>query len=50
MIDDEYYASAQMALNPDGTKKQKAGPKNYNSPVQLREMGLSQQMVPNQMK
>ena len=26
------------------------GKNNYHSPVQLRELGLSQQMVPNQMK
>ena len=26
------------------------GKSNYHSPVHLREMGLSQQMVPNQMK
>ena len=48
MIDDEYYPSAQVAMYHDGMgKHRKAGSNNYNSPAQLREMGLSQQMVPN---
>jgi hypothetical protein len=53
MIDDEY--AQIIPLNNDGTnklnKKAVVGHKdNYNSPLQLREMGHSQQMVPNQMK
>ena len=62
MIDDEYaqmvlplhqnnHHAAGMLPNQGG-KKTVAGHKNQYSPgpVQLREMGLSQQMAPNQMR
>ena len=44
-IDEEYVSHVPQRLEHPLKEKN-----NYHSPVQLREIGLSQQMVPNQMK
>ena len=47
-IEEEYVQQVQGRVKIES--RGGAAKNNYHSPVQLREIGLSQQMVPNQMK